>query len=132
MPSGGARPGAGRKPGITAEVLALRAAGRHDEANDLQSQLAAEAEAQKRGEKIAVDIFTREPREPARSSLVTATPYQWRDPSTTPQRQWLHGRHLIRQFLAVTVAAGGVGKTTEIITEALELVTGFSLVTGHR
>jgi hypothetical protein len=63
---------------------------------------------------------------------IRATPYTWIDPEAIPRRQWLHGRHLIRRFISVTVAAGGVGKTTEIIAEALELVTGFTLVTNHK
>jgi RecA-family ATPase len=64
--------------------------------------------------------------------IIKATPYKFVDPRKIPPRQFLHGRHMIRQFISVTVSAGGTGKTSEIIVEALELVTGFALVTSHR
>jgi len=63
--------------------------------------------------------------------IISATPYQWVDPTTLPRREWLHGRHLIRKFLSATVAAGGVGKSSLVIVESLELVSGLPLLTRH-
>ena len=47
------------------------------------------------------------------------TAFVWRDPSTIPPRPWLYGRHLIRKQVSVTVALGGVGKSSLMICEAL-------------
>lgn len=55
-------------------------------------------------------------------------PYVWTDPSLIPPRQWLYGRSLIRKFVTVTVAPGGVGKSSLTIVEALALVTGRPLL----
>lgn len=50
-----------------------------------------------------------------------ATPFVWRAEAEIPQRQWLYGRHLLRKFLSVDVAAGGVGKSSLKIGEALSM-----------
>ena len=55
---------------------------------------------------------------------VVATPFVPRDPAGIPPRAWLYGRHLIRRNVSVTVAPGGVGKSSLTIIQALELVTG--------
>jgi hypothetical protein len=59
---------------------------------------------------------------------VVATPFCWRDPATIPPRRWLYGRHTIRKFASATVAPGGVGKTSEALTEQLAIVTGRDLL----
>ncbi|MDX1742183.1 MAG: AAA family ATPase [Ruegeria sp.] len=59
------------------------------------------------------------------------TPFEWRDPATIPPRQWLYGEHLIRKQVSATVAAGGVGKSSHSIVEALAMVTGRELL-GER
>lgn len=59
---------------------------------------------------------------------IKASPYSWRDPSTIPRRKWLYGVHLIRQFISVTVAPGGLGKSSLTIVEALALATGRPLL----
>lgn len=61
------------------------------------------------------------------SGLIKATPFVWRDPANIPRREWLHGRHLIRRYVSVTVAAGGVGKTALTVADALEMTTGRAL-----
>lgn len=53
----------------------------------------------------------------------TPTPFVWRDPATIPPRPWLYGRHLIRKQVSVTVAPGGVGKSSLTICEALAMAT---------
>lgn len=60
--------------------------------------------------------------------VIVATPFTWIEPEAIPPRRWIYGRHLIRQFLSVTVAPGGMGKSSLAIAEALALVTGRSIL----
>jgi hypothetical protein len=63
--------------------------------------------------------------EPAEDDrLVKATPFEWRDVSEIPKRQWLYGKHLLRKFVSVDVAAGGVGKSSLKIGEAIAMAAG--------
>lgn len=55
------------------------------------------------------------------------TEFVWRDPSTIPPRPWVYGRHLIRKQVSVTVAPGGVGKSSLTICEALAMASGREL-----
>lgn len=59
---------------------------------------------------------------------ISATPFVLRDPTAIPPRHWIYGRHLVRQFLSTTVAPGGVGKSSLVITEALAMATGRNLL----
>lgn len=52
-----------------------------------------------------------------------ATPFTWRDEAAIPPRKWLYGRHLLRKFLSVDIAAGGVGKSSLKIGEALAMAS---------
>lgn len=61
------------------------------------------------------------------TALVNATPFTWRDPSLIPKREWLYGKHLLRKFVSVDVAAGGVGKSSLKIGEAIALASGRDL-----
>lgn len=61
------------------------------------------------------------------AAKLAATPFTWRDESLIPPRKWLYGRHLLRKFLSVDVAAGGVGKSSLKIGEALAMTTGREL-----
>ena len=61
---------------------------------------------------------------------VIATRFVPSDPASIPPRAWLYGRHLIRRNVSVTVAPGGVGKSSLTIVQALELVTGRQLLGG--
>ena len=56
------------------------------------------------------------------------TPFVWRDPATLPARPWVYGRHLIRKQVSVTVAPGGVGKSSLTICEALAMASGRELL----
>lgn len=60
--------------------------------------------------------------------VISATPFSWRDPASLPRRPWLYGRHLLRRQVSVTVAAGGVGKSSLTIAEALAMASGRSLL----
>jgi hypothetical protein len=59
---------------------------------------------------------------------IVATPYAWTDAKDIPLRDWLYGRLLVRQFLSMTIAPGGVGKSSLIVAEALSMVTARDLV----
>lgn len=56
------------------------------------------------------------------------TAFVWRDPASIPPRPWLYGRHLIRKQVSVTVAPGGVGKSSLTICEALAMASGRKLL----
>ncbi|MBT7286510.1 MAG: AAA family ATPase, partial [Rhodospirillaceae bacterium] len=45
-----------------------------------------------------------------------------------PPREWLYGHHMIRGFLTATVSAGGMGKSSLIIVEALSMASGRELL----
>ena len=60
--------------------------------------------------------------------LAHARPW-WRDPATIPPRQFLFGRHYIRRAIGATIAAGGRGKTTLSVFEAVTMAAGFDLTT---
>ena len=57
-------------------------------------------------------------------ALFRATPFVLRDPRTLPRREWLYGEYLARKYLTVTVAPGGVGKSSLTIAEAVCLAIG--------
>lgn len=65
--------------------------------------------------------------EPGEAPTIRATPFVWRDPATLPRRAWLYGRHLARRYVSATVAAGGVGKSSLTLAEALAMVSGRDL-----
>jgi len=65
--------------------------------------------------------------ESAPDRLVKATPFTWRPTAEIPRREWLYGRHLLRKFVSLDVAAGGVGKSSLKIGEALSMSTGRDL-----
>jgi len=45
-----------------------------------------------------------------------------------PSRSWLYGRLLLRKFVSATIAPGGVGKSSLVVTEALAMVSGKPLL----
>ncbi len=59
---------------------------------------------------------------------IEPTPFLLRDPSLIPRREWIYGRHLIRRFVSVTVAPGGIGKSSLTIAEALAMASGRDLL----
>lgn len=59
--------------------------------------------------------------------LVKATPFTWRPTADIPKRQWLYGKHLLRKFVSLDVAAGGIGKSSLKIGEALAMASGRDL-----
>lgn len=61
---------------------------------------------------------------------IKPSPFTWRDPATIPRRQWLYARHFIRKFVGCTFAAGGVGKSTLELADAIAMASGRPLL-GH-
>ncbi|WP_182849680.1 AAA family ATPase [Pelagerythrobacter aerophilus] len=59
---------------------------------------------------------------------ITATPFVWRAEHEIPRREWLYGRHLIRKFLSLDIAPGGLGKSSLKVVEALSLTSGHQLL----
>jgi hypothetical protein len=59
---------------------------------------------------------------------LNATPFVWRDPLSIPPRPWVYGRHMIRKQVSVTVAPGGVGKSSLTLVEAIALASGRQLL----
>lgn len=62
------------------------------------------------------------------SAPIKATPFIWRDPASIPPRKFLYGSHLIRKFLSLDIAPGGLGKSSVKIVEALAMTTGRALL----
>jgi hypothetical protein len=58
---------------------------------------------------------------------IIATPFVWRAEAEIPPRLWLYGKHLLRRFVSVDVAAGGTGKSSVKIGEALAMASNRNL-----
>jgi hypothetical protein len=84
------------------------------------------AQALKNAERLPNDSVVNRDQSPT----IRATPFEYRDPKLIPPRAWVYGHHLIRKNISVTVAPGGVGKSSLTIVQALELASGRSLL-GH-
>jgi len=56
------------------------------------------------------------------------TPYEMFDALTLPRREWVYGYDYIKKYISVTASAGGIGKTSAIIVEALAISTGRDLM----
>lgn len=56
------------------------------------------------------------------------TLYDFFDASALPPRQWVYGKHYLRKFVSVLASAGGIGKTSMQIVEALAICTGRPLL----
>ena len=61
---------------------------------------------------------------------LTATPLRKRDLKNIPPRQWLYGRELVQGFVSVLGSPGGTGKTAYVVTVALSVVLGRSLLSA--
>ena len=56
------------------------------------------------------------------------TPYNIFDAFTLPRREWVYGYDYIKKYISVTASAGGIGKTSAIIVEAIAISTGKDLL----
>lgn len=50
------------------------------------------------------------------------------DEASLPRRQWIYGHDYIRNFVSVIASAGGIGKTSLTIVEALSIIIGRPLL----
>jgi hypothetical protein len=64
----------------------------------------------------------------AATRIITFAPYVWRAPETLPMRRWLYGKHYIRKYISATIGAGGRGKSSLDLVEAVAMTTGINLV----
>ncbi len=76
---------------------------------------------------IPVQLLGNQIEIPSGGNLRLPTEFVWRDPSTIAPRPWLYGQHLIRKQVSVTVAPGGVGKSSLTIGEGLAMASGRQL-----
>jgi hypothetical protein len=60
--------------------------------------------------------------------VIRPSPFIMCDPTQIPPRQWLYGRHLIRGFVSLTVAPGGLGKSSLLAAEILAMTSGRPLL----
>jgi RecA-family ATPase len=56
------------------------------------------------------------------------TPYNMFNALTLPKREWVYGYDYIKKYISVTASAGGIGKTSAIIVEAIAIATGKPLL----
>jgi hypothetical protein len=66
------------------------------------------------------------------AALIIATPFVWRDPSEIPPRQFVYGKHYVRKHVSVTIAPGGLGKSSLDLVEALAMASGRPLLGGPK
>jgi len=65
--------------------------------------------------------------EEQRQGLV-ANPFDLGDVLQIPKREFVYGNHLIRKFISVTTAPGGIGKTALTLVEAIAMASGKPLL----
>jgi AAA domain-containing protein len=56
-------------------------------------------------------------------ATIRASPFVWIPEAQIPKRDFLYGTHLIRGFISTTLAPGGLGKSTLIMSEAVDMAT---------
>jgi hypothetical protein len=55
-------------------------------------------------------------------------PFKWIDPAELPKRRWIYNGHYLRAFATGIFAPGAGGKSSQVIAEALAIVTGKPLL----
>ena len=66
--------------------------------------------------------------EAERDPNIVARSFMMTDPKSLPMLPWVYGKYLLRGCVSLTVAPSGIGKTFELITENLAMVTGRKLL----
>jgi hypothetical protein len=66
-----------------------------------------------------------------RPAALAAAPAALPAPETIPPREWLYGTRLVRRFVSVLAAPGGVGKSALALAQAVALASGRPLL-GER
>lgn len=59
---------------------------------------------------------------------IQATPLGRLDLTLMPKREFLYGSHLIRKYCAATLSPGGIGKTQLVMTDAIAIAAGRTLL----
>jgi hypothetical protein len=79
---------------------------------------------------IAAPIWGQASEAPSSSSapIISATQFRWIDPRDIEPREFIYGWHFARQYIATTIAVGGIGKSSLLIVEALAIGTGKPLL----
>lgn len=78
------------------------------------------------GEPVVVPLRVVPQSKPSTGLIVA--PLVFRDPAKIEPRQWLYGVYMLRRYLTVLVAPGGVGKTALTISQGLALACGKPLL----
>ena len=91
---------------------------------DVQKMLQGRRAGEKRHE--GADKLLERVEEP-RQGLV-ANPFDLGDVLKIPPREFVYGNHLIRKFISVTTAPGGIGKTALTLVEAIAMASGKPLL----
>jgi hypothetical protein len=71
------------------------------------------------------------PTEPQNDKHTWPTPYANRDASQIPRRAFILGQHYLLGAVTITVAGGGVGKSTLTLLEAISFAIGRDLLLGE-
>jgi AAA domain len=77
---------------------------------------------------VAIEQKSAQKPAPQAARVIAFTPYVWRAPETLPMRRWVYGKHYIRKFLSTTIGAGGGGKSSLDLVEAVAMATGINLL----
>lgn len=80
--------------------------------------------------KVAQDIPEFKADEPD-EGVTWPTPLTMFDEMALPRRQWIYGYDYIRKYVTVLASAGGIGKTSLVLVEALAICTGRDLLGEH-
>ena len=76
----------------------------------------------------AISFDAEPPEQPVEAKAEWPTPVGPINELMLPKRRWIYGRHYIRGFVSVTASAPGIGKSSQLIVEALAIATGKPLL----
>jgi hypothetical protein len=83
---------------------------------------------QKMAEQVPAQTFDAPAPEQQADQATWPTPIEDFNPLTLPRRQWIYGRTYIRGYVSLTASAGGIGKTSLTMVEAVAIATGRKLL----
>ena len=83
---------------------------------------------QKMAEQVPAQTFDAPAPEQQADQATWPTPIEEFNPLTLPRRQWIYGRTYIRGYVSLTASAGGIGKTSLTMVEAVAIATGRKLL----
>lgn len=64
-------------------------------------------------------------------SVAPFKPWEPINPLAIPRREFVYGKHYIRKFASVTVAPGGLGKSTLVLAECIAIASGRPILGVH-